>query len=99
MYGKRGLMPNTDIQTFMVALPRAFRERYDNIIMQMTLNQPRVRGVVSVPAGATTTKSFAGGAGGALVGGDLLDPAQESSIAAYHSLNRFLQKFIDHVSH
>ena len=39
MYGKRGLIPNTDIQTFQVAMPKTFRERYDNIILQMTLNQ------------------------------------------------------------
>ena len=40
--GKRGLIPNTEQQTFQMALPRKLRSQYDKVMLPITMPQVRL---------------------------------------------------------
>ncbi|XP_073085932.1 meckelin isoform X5 [Manis javanica] len=68
---QRGLVPNTDGQTFQIAVSSQMRQHYDRIHETLT----RKNG----PALSSSASTF------------------EQSIKAYHTMNKFLGSFIDHV--
>ncbi|XP_008574634.1 PREDICTED: meckelin [Galeopterus variegatus] len=70
---QRGLVPNTDGQTFQVAISSQMRQHYDRIHETLTKKNGPAR-LLSTP-----TSTF------------------EQSIKAYHTMNKFLGSFIDHV--
>lgn len=49
MCGQRGLLPDTEQQTFAMALPRRLRQRYESVLLpaQLEVN------IVSIPTGLT----------------------------------------------
>ncbi|KAB1257851.1 Meckelin [Camelus dromedarius] len=70
---QRGLVPNTDGQTFQIAVSSQMRQHYDRIHETLTRRNGPAR-LLSSPA-----STF------------------EQSIKAYHTMNKFLASFIDHV--
>ncbi|XP_057592336.1 meckelin isoform X3 [Hippopotamus amphibius kiboko] len=70
---QRGLVPNTDGQTFQIAISSQMRQRYDRIHETLTRKNGPARLLSS--SGSTF----------------------EQSIKAYHTMNKFLGSFIDHV--
>ncbi|XP_045361401.1 meckelin isoform X2 [Camelus bactrianus] len=70
---QRGLVPNTDGQTFQIAISSQMRQHYDRIHETLTRRNGPAR-LLSSPA-----STF------------------EQSIKAYHTMNKFLGSFIDHV--
>ena len=86
MCGRRGLLPDSDLQTFQIALTQQFRTRYDKVF------SPLQAEIVEGQGQAVR--------GGAREG--MPRPPQgglpEASIAAYEHMNRFLSAFISHVS-
>ncbi|XP_042317912.1 meckelin isoform X2 [Sceloporus undulatus] len=71
--GQRGLLPNTDGQTFQISISSQMRQHYDRIHETLTRKHGPVR-LLNSPA--TTF---------------------EQSTKAYHTMNKFLGSFIDHV--
>ncbi|XP_055968653.1 meckelin [Sorex fumeus] len=70
---QRGLVPNTDGQTFQIAISSQMRQHYDRIHETLTRKNGPARLLSS------STNTF------------------EQSIKAYHTMNKFLGSFIDHV--
>ncbi|XP_066874056.1 meckelin isoform X5 [Kogia breviceps] len=70
---QRGLIPNTDGQTFQIAISSQMRQQYDRIHETLTMKNGPAR-LLSL-SGSTF----------------------EQSIKAYHTMNKFLGSFIDHV--
>ncbi|XP_053251610.1 meckelin isoform X2 [Podarcis raffonei] len=70
---QRGLLPNTDGQTFQISISSKMRQQYDRIHETLTRKQGPVR---LLNSSATTF---------------------EQSTKAYHTMNKFLGSFIDHV--
>ncbi|XP_048364150.1 meckelin [Sphaerodactylus townsendi] len=70
---QRGLLPNTDGQTFQISISSRMRQQYDRIHETLTRKQGPVRLLNS------STTTF------------------EQSTKAYHTMNKFLGSFIDHV--
>ncbi|XP_060143332.1 meckelin isoform X1 [Globicephala melas] len=70
---QRGLIPNTDGQTFQIAISSQMRQQYDRIHETLTRKNGPARLLSS--SGSTF----------------------EQSIKAYHTMNKFLGSFIDHV--
>ncbi|KAJ6663950.1 hypothetical protein lerEdw1_008904 [Lerista edwardsae] len=70
---QRGLLPNTDGQTFQISISSKMRQQYDRIHETLT----RKHGPVRLLNSSTTTF--------------------EQSTKAYHTMNKFLGSFIDHV--
>ncbi|XP_053104863.1 meckelin isoform X1 [Hemicordylus capensis] len=70
---QRGLLPNTDAQTFQISISSKMRQQYDRIHETLT----RKHGPVRLVNSSTTTF--------------------EQSTKAYHTMNKFLGSFIDHV--
>ncbi|XP_037360070.1 meckelin [Talpa occidentalis] len=70
---QRGLVPNTDGQTFQIAVSSQMRQHYDRIHETLTRKNGPARLLSS------SASSF------------------EQSIKAYHTMNKFLGSFIDHV--
>ncbi|XP_015265310.1 PREDICTED: meckelin [Gekko japonicus] len=70
---QRGLVPNTDGQTFQISVSSKMRQQYDRIHETLT----RKHGPVRLLHSSTTTF--------------------EQSTKAYHTMNKFLGSFIDHV--
>ncbi|KAL8605996.1 hypothetical protein ACOMHN_040495 [Nucella lapillus] len=78
--GKRGLVPDTEEQTFMMSLPKRLRIKYEQVYLPAALEN----------AGAVS-RMEQGKSGGRIAG-----TAKEKSIEAYNMLNKFLCGFIDH---
>ncbi|XP_076448752.1 meckelin-like [Babylonia areolata] len=78
--GKRGLLPDTEEQTFIMSLPKRLRVKYEQVYLPAALEN----------AGAVG-RMEQGKAGGRIAG-----TAMEKSIEAYNMLNRFLCAFLDH---
>ncbi|XP_010586704.3 meckelin isoform X6 [Loxodonta africana] len=70
---QRGLVPNTDGQTFQIAVSSQMRQHYDRIHETLT----RKNGPARLLSSSASTF--------------------EQSIKAYHTMNKFLGSFIDHV--
>ncbi|XP_026561755.1 meckelin [Pseudonaja textilis] len=70
---QRGLLPNTDGQTFQISISSKMRQQYDKIHESLT----RKHGPVRLLNSSATTF--------------------EQSTKAYHTMNKFLSSFIDHV--
>ncbi|XP_060631585.2 meckelin [Anolis sagrei] len=70
---QRGLLPNTDGQTFQISISNRMRQHYDRIHETLT----RKHGPVRLLNSSATTF--------------------EQSTKAYHTMNKFLGSFIDHV--
>uniref|UniRef100_A0A9L0TL58 Transmembrane protein 67 n=1 Tax=Equus caballus TaxID=9796 RepID=A0A9L0TL58_HORSE len=70
---QRGLVPNTDGQTFQIAISSQMRQHYDRIHETLT----RKNGPARLLSSSASTF--------------------EQSIKAYHTMNKFLGSFIDHV--
>ncbi|XP_075776499.1 meckelin isoform X2 [Pelodiscus sinensis] len=70
---QRGLLPNTDGQTFQISISGKMRQQYDRIHETLT----RKRGPARLLDSSATTF--------------------EQSTKAYHTMNKFLGSFIDHV--
>ncbi|XP_074843042.1 meckelin [Carettochelys insculpta] len=70
---QRGLLPNTDGQTFQISISSKMRQQYDRIHETLT----RKHGPARLLASSATTF--------------------EQSTKAYHTMNKFLGSFIDHV--
>uniref|UniRef100_A0A4W2C9P8 Transmembrane protein 67 n=1 Tax=Bos indicus x Bos taurus TaxID=30522 RepID=A0A4W2C9P8_BOBOX len=70
---QRGLVPNTDGQTFQIAISSQMRQHYDRIHETLTRKNGPARLLSS--SGSTF----------------------EQSVKAYHTMNKFLGSFIDHV--
>uniref|UniRef100_A0A287A6K8 Transmembrane protein 67 n=1 Tax=Sus scrofa TaxID=9823 RepID=A0A287A6K8_PIG len=70
---QRGLVPNTDGQTFQIAISSQMRQHYDRIHETLTRRNGPARLLSS------SASTF------------------EQSIKAYHTMNKFLGSFIDHV--
>uniref|UniRef100_A0A8C6X577 Transmembrane protein 67 n=1 Tax=Naja naja TaxID=35670 RepID=A0A8C6X577_NAJNA len=70
---QRGLLPNTDGQTFQISISSKMRQLYDKIHESLT----RKHGPVRLLNSSATTF--------------------EQSTKAYHTMNKFLSSFIDHV--
>nr|XP_032636007.1 meckelin [Chelonoidis abingdonii] len=70
---QRGLLPNTDGQTFQISISSKMRQQYDRIHETLT----RKRGPARLLDSSATTF--------------------EQSTKAYHTMNKFLGSFIDHV--
>ncbi|XP_064444199.1 meckelin isoform X3 [Mirounga angustirostris] len=70
---QRGLVPNTDGQTFQIAISSQMRQHYDRIHDTLT----RKNGPARLLSSSASTF--------------------EQSIKAYHTMNKFLGSFIDHV--
>ncbi|XP_040849292.1 meckelin isoform X2 [Ochotona curzoniae] len=70
---QRGLVPNTDGQTFQMAISSQMRQHYDRIHEMLT----RKNGPARLLSSSTSTF--------------------EQCIKAYHTMNKFLGSFIDHV--
>ncbi|XP_062987006.1 meckelin isoform X2 [Elgaria multicarinata webbii] len=70
---QRGLLPNTDGQTFQISISSKMRQQYDRIHETLT----RKHGPVRLLNSSATTF--------------------EQSTKAYHTMNKFLGSFIDHV--
>jgi meckelin len=82
--GRRGLMPDSDLQTFQIALTRQFRLHYDRILMQTEVHEGHGQGVRGgVNEGMPHLPAQGGG-------------VSEASIAAYEQMNHFLSAFISH---
>lgn len=82
--GKRGLEPNSELQTFEIEVPLRFREQYEDVVrplLQEGLQQQRRNIPNSMGQDGRTTN---------------LPAAVEKRILAYNTLNRFLSAFIDH---
>ncbi|CAH1779425.1 unnamed protein product, partial [Owenia fusiformis] len=79
--GHRGLLPNTEQQTFQIAVPRRLRQQYDRVLLP--LNQPQQQG----PASRVEK-----GQGGVSIQGTQV----EKFIEAYKIINRFFSAFVDH---
>ncbi|KAK7114529.1 meckelin-like [Littorina saxatilis] len=78
--GKRGLVPDTEEQTFMMSLPKRLRVKYEQVYLPAALEN----------AGAVS-RMEQGKSGSRLAGS-----AKEKSIEAYNMINKFLCSFIDH---
>ncbi|XP_036120104.1 meckelin [Molossus molossus] len=70
---QRGLVPNTECQTFQIAISSQMRQHYDRIHETLT----RKNGPARLLSSSTSTF--------------------EQNIKAYHTMNKFLGSFIDHV--
>lgn len=81
--GQRGLLPNTEQQTFQMAIPRTLRAQYDRILLPM--NAPQHGAVAHAQTGGNNPSH--------------LNLVTEKSVQAYITLSRFLQAFIDHSLH
>ncbi|KAK2164610.1 hypothetical protein LSH36_61g07013 [Paralvinella palmiformis] len=81
--GQRGLVPNTEQQTFQISAQSKLRNQYDKIIRPIFAEQ--------AAAGARAQPLKEGGAGH-------LDARTEKCQRAYQVLNKFLQAFVDHLS-
>lgn len=90
MCGHRGLMNNSEQQTFSILVPRNLRLFYDRLIL---------------PLQKSANNQFAGfnqngvnGSGGVVINGhkNSVEFNFEKTIMAYHNLNRFFGAFIDH---
>ena len=86
MCGRRGLLPDSDLQTFQIALTQQFRMRYDKIFSPLRAEIVEGQGQ-AVRGGARegVPRPPQGG-------------LPEASITAYEHMNRFLSAFISHVS-
>lgn len=89
MCGHRGLMNNSEQQTFSILVPRNLRLFYDRLIL---------------PLQKSANNQFAGynhnggNGGGVIINGhkNSVEFNFEKTIMAYHNLNRFFGAFIDH---
>jgi meckelin len=95
--GQRGLVPDSDQQTFEMYVPPLLRQQWNNVLLNVLDN----RGATG--AGGAAGLSGGGGGGGAGgVGGKKKKSKKnkaavtEQSLYAYVSVNRFLCAFIDH---
>ncbi|XP_068942742.1 meckelin [Petaurus breviceps papuanus] len=70
---QRGLLPNTDVQTFQMSISNKTRHHYDRIHERLTRK--------NVPARLSSSS----------------ETTFEQSVKAYHTMNKFLGSFIDHV--
>ncbi|CAH1268916.1 TMEM67 [Branchiostoma lanceolatum] len=80
--GQRGLLPNTDNQTFEMSLPHKLRDQYDSIIKPLQQQAAAARGQNRPRAGGGNTTS---------AGVDI-----NQQVDAYKKLNKYLAAFIDH---
>ncbi len=46
MCGQRGLMPNTENQTFMISVPKKLRNHYDHILRPLFVDQVSMLAVI-----------------------------------------------------
>lgn len=84
--GKRGLEPNSELQVFEMAVTRRFREEYDKILnLMINRDAPNMRRDHPVPVARQNKAN-----------GSNLPARLESSVNAYHMMNRFLSAFIEH---
>ncbi|XP_064610907.1 meckelin-like [Liolophura sinensis] len=80
--GKRGLLPNTEQQTFEMLLPPRLRYKYNQVYLPLALEKD-----MQTPAGKAER-----GQGGSRIAGT----HTEKLIQAYATVNKFLSAFIDH---
>ena len=83
LVGKRGLLPNTDTQTFEMHLPDGLRDEYDRVFLQLVEEEKSARVQDSGRMGHVQSKAGSRG-------------VSEKTIHAYAGINRFLASFIDH---
>ena len=81
--GKRGLVADTDLQTFELALTHRLRQHYDRIMLPVQEAAVSRRGQRATDG--------AGGGGG--TSSSRIDPR---TLQAYGSMNKFLSAFLDH---
>eukprot|EP01137_Pigoraptor_chileana_P006844 Opistho-2@51672 len=84
--GHRGLLPNSENQSFEMHLPTALREHYDRVFLSLVAEQKGAR----VKAAASNT------GGGRVQSQRSSRGISDKTIQAYLALNRFLAAFIDH---
>ncbi|XP_014675060.1 PREDICTED: meckelin-like [Priapulus caudatus] len=76
----RGLLPNTDQQTFQMAISKKLRAHYDRVFSPLTSNQP-----TQMTSGPSAGPSRA-----------IDDMRADQGIQAYLTINKFLSGYIDH---
>lgn len=79
---QRGLLPNSDHQTFQMALPLKLRVYYDTVMSVVTQTSQQMRRQFSTRSGNVPTTQPPNNV--------------EKALQAYHTMNRFLSAFIEH---
>eukprot|EP00051_Salpingoeca_urceolata_P013872 m.175519 g.175519 ORF g.175519 m.175519 type:complete len:968 (+) comp17921_c0_seq7:1121-4024(+) len=85
MATQRGLLPQTDDQTFEMHIPMALRQQWNNVFFSLLSEEQLTH----------TTHSSTDPGGEAALRGDSAG-AEDRSVAARATINRFLAAFIDH---
>lgn len=106
LVGQRGLLPNTEQQTFVMTLPRKLRLKYEEVLLAVALEVHTKILSVLCPTYNMNLRPFSGliilmwffqSAAGPQAGKEK-GGLTEKQVEAYNIINKFLSTFIDHVS-
>ncbi|OXA59378.1 Meckelin [Folsomia candida] len=92
--GRRGLLPQTDQQTFLISVPGVFRSVYSQVLQPLYASSSASSTLFTKnrQLGGSKTATSVGGGVGVKPSSNMLN----LSIHAYNSMNRFLTAFLEH---